>query len=81
MKKWVLIIIHDRAIDLFKSFDTFEEAQKEMENDFLSCIDPEEFREACDKNGGSYSEDWALEEGCAWISGRDNIDWFIEAVA
>ncbi len=79
MEKWILICIHEREMLPIQLFNSFDEAQAKMRTEFMEDIDPDEFREACESNGEPFCDDWALNEGNAWIGGC--TDWYIEQIS
>ncbi len=80
MDKWMLIVITNRELEPIRMFDTAEEAQEAMKNDFTNTVGIEDFHQVCATNGGLDCEDWQFGDYDAWISNMDCFEWHIAPI-
>ena len=79
-KNFVLVCVEYRQQIRSSFYETHEEAHKAMVDDFMNCIDPEDYQQGLETNGAPYDEDWWIRDDCAWISDtafKHNIEWYI----
>lgn len=74
----MMIGIYERELLPISVYDTFEEAQAAMKADCMACVDPDEFKEMCEKNDGPCCDYWGLRDDNAWMGDHD--DWYIVPV-